>query len=194
MTAHNTTNTIYLDMDGVLVDFHRAVINLLGMPSNTAERTHRWDSEQWTRLRDVPNLYRNMPKMAQADLLFAQAQQFKDYLGWDLKLLTAIPSNNGVPSAFHDKIDWANEFYPGVRVHFGPYSNDKASHCKPGDILVDDRDVNCNAWREAGGYAVKVNRGAYSEAIAELTALYQARLKQFNIAVGYAKGGGGTFS
>ena len=67
--------------------------------------------------------------------------------------LTAIPHDDTIPYAIYDKVRWADKHFPGIPVLFGPYSFDKQLHCKPRDILIDDRSDNCNDWRMAGGIA-----------------------------------------
>jgi hypothetical protein len=74
--------------------------------------------------------------------------------------------------AFWDKILWAQERYPDIPVHFGPYSEDKQKHCVPGDILVDDRPDNCQSWRDAGGIAVRVTK-EYGLALEELNRILE---------------------
>ena len=73
---------------------------------------------------------------------------------------------------FHDKFLWIQDYYPDIRVHFGPYSEDKQLHAKPGDILVDDRTSNCLQWRSAGGLAVQVHSGRFQEALDQLYTLF----------------------
>jgi 5'(3')-deoxyribonucleotidase len=168
--------TIYLDMDGVLADFNtgaRKYLNATEQDEAEAEANGRWPERSWGRLVEAPNFYRHLPKMPQADLLMLKALRFQDALGWRLRVLTAIPQKNEVPDVFQDKIEWMMEYYPGVVCHFGPYSHDKHRHCKPGDILVDDRASNCEEWRAAGGHAVKVGSD-YSAALAQLDILFQA--------------------
>ena len=92
-------------------------------------------------------------------------------------MLTAIPQKNDFPDAFQDKIDWMQEHYPGIRVHFGPYSQDKQHHCRPGDILVDDRTSNILEWRAAGGIGIQVTRD-YGLAIEQLQQEFDVRKKQ----------------
>jgi hypothetical protein len=87
-------------------------------------------------------------------------------------MLTAIPNKNDMFMVIQDKIDWVNDYFPDIRVQFGPYSEDKHQHCSPGDILVDDRTSNCDEWRTAGGIAVKVNSGDYAQALHRLAELY----------------------
>jgi 5'(3')-deoxyribonucleotidase len=90
--------------------------------------------------------------------------------------LTAMPKGNDVPWAFWDKMLWAQEYFPDIAVHFGPYSTDKWQHCNPGDILVDDRVDNCNSWEEAGGAAVLVTED-YEQALQQLQVLVESRIQ-----------------
>jgi 5'(3')-deoxyribonucleotidase len=117
-------------------------------------------------------LFRHLPKMPQADEMVNLARKIRDDLGYELIFLTAIPHYNDVHWAFWDKMLWAQERYPDIPVHFGPYSEDKKKHCIAGDILVDDRPDNCQSWKEAGGVAIRVTKD-YQAALDELEDLYQ---------------------
>jgi len=81
------------------------------------------------------------------------ATQFTTKNNMFFAFLTAIPHDGSVQYASYDKVLWANERFPGIPVFFGPYSTDKWKHCKPTDILIDDRFENCDDWRNAGGIA-----------------------------------------
>jgi len=167
--------TIYLDMDGVLADFNTAArlhFNASREEQAAADAAGRWPRERWSTIREQTNFYRTLPKMPQADELVALARRLRDELGWELRVLTAIPHNNDMPEVFQDKFDWMGEYYPDIRVHFGPYSADKQHHARPGDILVDDRVSNCTEWAAAHGIAVKVNSGRYQEALDRLTNIF----------------------
>ena len=71
----------------------------------------------------------------------------------DLRFLTALPHDYSVPFAVYDKVQWADRYFPGVPMFIGPYSHDKWRHCRPGDILIDDRTSNCEEWTREGGKA-----------------------------------------
>jgi hypothetical protein len=68
-----------------------------------------------------------------------------------MAFLSALPRNNDMQFAAQDKVWWAHEHFEGIPVFLGPYSYDKWKHCKPGDILIDDRTSNCEEWISAGG-------------------------------------------
>lgn len=160
--------TIYLDMDGVVADWDTAAEKALGHKNPS---TGRWPDGDWNKLILIPNFYRNLPKMPKADRLVNLARRFRDELGWNLYFLTAVPHDNDVPDAFMDKVEWVQEYYPDIRVHFGPYSVDKQDHTKPGDILVDDRADNCLQWENRQGIAVRVTKD-YDLALEQLEAIF----------------------
>ena len=174
--------TLYLDMDGVLADFNtpaRALIRATKEEQDRADLVGRWADHEWRRIADNQNFYRDLPKMPLADELVRIALLFRENLDYDVKILTAIPHNNDMHEAFHDKVDWINEHYGqyNFRVHFGPYSQDKQRHCQsPDDILVDDRTSNCTEWRQAGGLAVQVKPNQYQEALDELTKIFSEQM------------------
>lgn len=163
-------NTIYLDMDGVCADWDRAAEAFLGIPPrlNPINGNYTVTEVEWNRLKEAGHFYRDLPLMPGVDQLVDLARQYRDILGWNLFFLTAIPSKNDVPEAFSDKVLWAQEHFPDIEVHFGPYAVDKYKHCRAGDILVDDRRSNCEQWTAAGGLAVKVNDRSLTGAIAAL--------------------------
>ena len=171
--------TLYLDMDGVLADFNaqaRITLGATAQDERDAAARGRWPAAEWAKLRDIPNFYLILPKTSFADELVTLARRFRDELGWQLRVLTAIPKGNDMPEAFQDKMDWMRERYPDIRVHFGPYSHDKQHHAEPGDVLVDDRASNCSEWISKGGIAIRVHDSDPRAALGELSGLLERKL------------------
>ena len=174
-------------MDGVLADFNTAArlhFNASREEQAAADAAGRWPRERWATIRNQRNFYRTLPKMPQADQLLTLARRFRDELGWELRILTAIPHNNDMPEVFQDKFDWVQEYCADIRVYFGPYSEDKQRHAGPGDILVDDRASNCAEWTQAGGTAVRVLSTGYQTALDELELILERKLSA-QLSMGY---------
>jgi hypothetical protein len=179
MKILNKKHTIYLDMDGVVADFETAASNFLGSPyidTLDGVNAHLYPASQWAQLSSIGDYFRHLPKMPHADQLMVLAKRFRDELNWDLYMLTAMPHDGTLPNGFQDKIDWMAFHYPGVRVRFGPYSKDKQNHCNPGDILVDDRLINCDQWTAVGGIAVQVTK-SYTDALDKLQCIFNKTKK-----------------
>ena len=144
-------NTFYLDMDGVVADWRANAQRVIGY--DCFDPQQRYKPDDWIKLRSDPHIFLNLPLMEGCHELVDLARQYRDILGWELVFLTAIPHNNDMPWSIQDKVWWAHERFEGIPVFFGPFSHNKQDHCKPGDILIDDRHSNCDEWTRAGGLA-----------------------------------------
>jgi 5'(3')-deoxyribonucleotidase len=172
------TNTLYLDMDGVVADWDAGAALILGGPlrEKLVNGHYKNTAEEWLKIRSHDRMYRDLPLMPHAEQLVALARGYREGLGWKLKFLTAVPNKDDMPWAFSDKVMWAMERFPDIPVMFGPHSTDKYRHCSPGDILVDDRSDNCASWLAAGGLAVHVKSHDIRPAIEELRFDFTCRM------------------
>lgn len=141
---------IYLDMDDVVADW-------MGF-ARTWLREPQWAEGQilpdatWRRLKDAHRMYRDLPLKAGGHELVEYCMSLYQAGAVEgLYFLSAIPHNNDMPFAPYDKVLWAQHYFPGIPVFLGPYSEDKWQRCNPGDVLIDDRRVNCEQWAQAGG-------------------------------------------
>ena len=140
--------TIFLDMDDVVADFKGYARRVL---KKEPDSNFRYPDNEWKRLKDNPRIYRDLQVKDGAEDLVKWCHEWCIRNNESLLFLTALPRNNDIHWAIWDKINWAKKHFPGIPVHFGPYSGDKWRHCKEGDILIDDRESNCREWEAAGG-------------------------------------------
>lgn len=131
---------LFLDLDGVFADFEGAVEILFGRPFASVPRR-----EMWRRIHKTRGFWNELALLPGADRLWRHCAPH------DPVFLTGIlPSDRTCEPA---KIDW-------VRRHFGAeriiccLSRDKQRYGKPGDVLVDDRASNVEAWQEMGGVGI----------------------------------------
>jgi hypothetical protein len=142
---------IYLDMDDVVADWMGYARAYLKRP--------RWEEgemlpdNEWRRLKDDQRMYSKLQLKEGAYDLVDWCRTYCKEHGADLRFLSAIPHGNDMPWAVQDKVFWGQEYFPDIPVFLGPYSHQKFMHCKPGDILIDDRRSNCEEWERAGGRA-----------------------------------------
>jgi len=142
--------TLYIDMDGVVADFDEYAHRALGFPPSAGI----YPDDKWRQLAKNPRLYRDLIPTSYAHELYQECVKFCLRNNYKWAFLTAVPKGNDVKFAFYDKVEWAQKHFPGVPVFFGPFSKDKHQHCKPGDILIDDRTSNVEEWRAVGGFAI----------------------------------------
>lgn len=142
--------TIYLDMDGVVADFDEYAKRTLGVPPSQGI----YPNDIWNQLASNDRIYRDLVLCKEANTLVESIREIALANKIYIKFLTAVPKGNDVPWAFYDKVEWAQKYFPGIPVMFGPFSKDKHTHCKPDDILIDDRLSNIEEWASAGGHAI----------------------------------------
>lgn len=151
---------IYLDMDDVVADFKGYAMKVL---KKTVDNGIRFPEHEWNRLKDNPRIYRDLTVKEGAHDLVRRCQEWCLKTNNGLAFLTALPRKNDIPFAPYDKVLWARKHFRGIPVLLGPYSQDKWQHCKPGDILIDDRKSNCEDWEKAGGLAHQYTNWARCE-------------------------------
>lgn len=142
---------IYLDMDDVVADWMQHARRIVNRNWGYGERI---PDHEWAKLKDDVRFYSSLP-------LKDGAHELVDYCknlvatgrAERLTFLTALPHDYSMQYAAYDKVWWAHKHFPDIPVFFGPFSHDKWRHCKPGDILIDDRTSNCEEWQRAGGIA-----------------------------------------
>ena len=146
--------SIFIDIDDVCADWLGAACDYLDF---------KWDDtnsyiplDRWDTLLEHQRFYRDLPLKEGAIELVDWATEYTAAHNMNLAFLTAVPHapyNTDIPYIYQDKIHWVSQHFPSIPVFFGPYSMDKHLHCRPGDILIDDRRDNCADWVAAGGIA-----------------------------------------
>ena len=155
-------STVYLDMDGVLADFHGGLNRLTGknIPAERITSMRIWESygmtedEMWKLIHaEGPGFWANLPLLPDATRLVALARDLTDAFG-KLEILTQ-PS--ACPSSITGKQIWLQKFgFHTVKVNFT--RTGKGDFAAPGRILIDDFTHNCEAFTERGGDAILVSR------------------------------------
>ena len=130
--------TLFLDLDGTLADFDTAYAAIAGQSPN-----RQADDVDWQKVVAVPHFYRNLPPMHDMPLLWAYVASYKPVV------LTGVPSS--IPTAKRDKEVWVEQHLGTHVLVIGCASKDKATFCRPGDVLVDDREKYRDLWEAAGG-------------------------------------------
>lgn len=141
--------TIYLDMDGVVADFSKYARTIISSPCD--EYTIKYPEHEWKKLAQNDRLYRDLELKDGANELVDWCTNYCERTKTGLFFLTAIPTDNDMPWAFYDKVMWGQKYFNHIPVFFGPRSRDKSNFCKKGDVLIDDRPINIDQWKLAGG-------------------------------------------
>lgn len=142
---------IYLDMDDVVADWHGHAQEVIKMRWDN-NGTTRIPQADWDQLKEDYRFYSKLPLKEGAHSLVQRCRTaVSNGEAESLAFLTALPHDYSAQWASYDKVFWAHKHFEGIPVFFGPFAHDKQRHCKPGDILIDDRHSNCHEWVAAGG-------------------------------------------
>lgn len=145
---------IYFDMDGVLADFNRGIIELCKMePLDQAHKNPGADDKLWEGVRSVGHFYDKLEPMAGAIEMF---NSLYEKYGDACKILSAIPKpKRGIVTAKDDKIQWAHRLLSeSLKVNI-VYREEKKDFCKGKDcILIDDLEKNIKEWENNGGTGI----------------------------------------
>lgn len=136
--------TIYSDMDGVLVDFERGVVQSTG---------RHFDENNKEQYQHVKGFWENMPPMPDFDMYWNYIKKYNPHI------LTAYPDWD-VAGATRGKKFWNNKYLhvPESKLHIVARKNKKlyAVNKETGkpNILIDDFAKNIKEWKEAGGIGI----------------------------------------
>jgi hypothetical protein len=143
---------LFLDCDGVLADFDGGFREQFGATPREYQARHG-ASAFWRDLqRQAPQFYLFLPLMADARELFDAVAHLEP------AILTGVPLGDW---AEPQKIAWAGVHFPGTPV-ITCLASEKSRYCRPGDVLVDDRDRYRRDWEDAGGVFVHHRSAAES--------------------------------
>ena len=160
---NNVLPRLYLDLDGVMADFDGDFPAVFGIDHRSLA-----DEEMWARINCHASFFRDLPLMPGALDFYDSIKHLQP------TILTACPKTNYAHVA-GQKRAWVREHLsPDATVLpvLGGYNKPLFMH-SPGDILIDDWGKNCDAWRKAGGVAIK-HEGDFA---VTATALKQAMFK-----------------
>lgn len=163
---------LFVDLDGVLADFDRAVEKITGLrPSQQSPKA------MWPRLARTPGFYANLPWMEDGPELWRRVAPL------DPVILTGLPRGNW---AEPQKLEWCRrEVGPEVPViacmsrekadkaaewlleHAAGNAAGPTAGATPVPVLIDDRASLKERWEEAGGVFILHTSAAESIAALE---------------------------
>lgn len=119
---------IYIDMDGVLVDFESALTKV--SPEMLEKFAGEYDN--------IPGIFALMDPVPGA---LEAVDRLKEK--YDLYILSSSPWKN--PTALGDKLAWVKKYFGGdgqENIFFRKVIFSSVKHLNRGDILIDDRTAN----------------------------------------------------
>lgn len=142
--SHKPTNySIFIDLDGVLVDFDRGYQELTGITTQQADTN------------GVKAFWEPLTKAGAKFWItlnwMSDGKQLWDYIKKYNPILLSAPSRE--ESSKLGKRVWVKRELPNVKLILKPASQ-KQQYASPTSILIDDRQKNIDQWEAAGGIGI----------------------------------------
>jgi len=160
-----TDYKIFVDLDGVVADLDKHVLELTGKTFPQLRKDDNDDGFQNfvdSQRAEGNTIFDDLP-------LMPDAQELWNYI---VKYKPSILTATGVPEAeaAAEKIRWVMENLSGYdKIYTVKKSILKAEYAQPNHILIDDRVKSINPWREAGGIGIEHKSAA--DTISQLKSL-----------------------
>jgi hypothetical protein len=161
---------LFLDLDGVLADYDSRANEVLETDNHFRYDFIHGRDAYWRLINErcPHNFFLGMRRMPDAKMLWDACN--RDH---DPAILTALPEMNS-ESVNRQKRLW-------IQQNFGDHvpvitcgTLDKPNYCNVGDVLVDDRTVNRDAWLSKGGlFITHVNAAETIEQLIYLGVIQQ---------------------
>lgn len=129
---------LYVDLDGVIADFDAGYERAFKVRPKDLPGDVDWDAIEAYR-----TFYLDLPTMPDYPSLWARISRYQPII------LTGVPREIGGAEA--QKREWVNRYFGPKQMVICCRSADKAAYCRPGDLLIDDRENYRQPWLDAGG-------------------------------------------
>jgi 5' nucleotidase, deoxy (Pyrimidine), cytosolic type C protein (NT5C) len=143
-------STIYVDMDGVLVDLFNHVGEIHDVDHYNDMTKSQWD--EFFQSTNAYELFRDLPAFATANALLKIVQQYAG--GYTI---LSSPLNFDRAGSIQGKQEWLTNHIT-VPADAWVFEHDKYKYATNNggpNILIDDWGVNIEKWRAAGGIGIK---------------------------------------
>jgi len=144
---------LFVDLDGVLADFDKAVRKLTGKSAGELENAQEMGQPFWEKVRAL-GIYRNLDWMPGAEALWNRLLPFKPTI---LTGCPKAPKDESGPYAewaANDKRAWCEKHLGSAVPVICTRSFWKWKYAGPGKILIDDQGKNIRAWEQHKGIGV----------------------------------------
>lgn len=152
--------TIYVDMDGVLVDFEKAAHSLLGEPITQANKKIYWKKLKSLEDKVALDFWVSMDWMPNGKRLWSFLQPYNP-------IILSSPGHT-----MRDLIERGKELWIAKNMNPKPgrviFETEKEKYANKHSIIIDDRSKVIDPWRAHGGIAIHYSDSKYNEAIEEI--------------------------
>lgn len=167
---------VYLDMDGVIADFHSKYVEIKG--------NSEWCDIKFHQLVEDHRIFRNLNWMPRGQLLANTLLSWRELGMIDLEILSSCGTWNVrfAPKSAEQKTHWLNERgFANVKKNFVHSFACKKRFATPDSVMIDDRHDVVDGFNSAGGIGLLYTDEGYISTMQHLATLISERHKHANI-------------
>tara|TARA_Y100000022_G_scaffold196927_1_gene204638 strand:- start:1918 stop:2676 length:759 start_codon:yes stop_codon:yes gene_type:complete len=171
------TNTpdVYVDMDGVLVDFFNEWAKLIGVKSYR-DIPKKEIGKALKKIVNTPNFWEDLPTLAGYKDLLNTIKAVKG----KYKILSSPLAND--PNVDPGKREWVRKHLNFFKPEQVIIDHNKSKYAKKEDgspnLLIDDFGKNVNAWQSAGGIAIKHHTTTTANTVQAIKKVFSKDVKE----------------
>lgn len=166
-TVLESNHKVFCDLDGVLVDFDKGILDLTGKPIHMQA-----SSKMWQRVGNCPNFFEKLDFTSYGKKMW---ESIVEITGSNPVILTGIPSSSNKRYEVEKKNWCSNNLGPDVEV-ITCNSSDKYKYASDGYVLIDDRLEMGRTWQANGG--IFVHHISPERTIHELEKIFEKNIKE----------------
>lgn len=156
--------TLYLDMDGVLADFHKAYVKY--DPDKSDRKKFRSSVMDY-------KIFEDLEFMPDAMQLLNHVRQVKTMMNVHVEILTSMGTHDPIQGkeAARQKQVWLNKHGITYKANFVRSKQEKANYATPTSILIDDSIGCITPFNDKGGHGILHRTAAETNTILDTTIL-----------------------
>ena len=164
---------IYLDMDGVLVDFFNEWAKLVGVKN---WRDIKNVEKSFDLIKKQKNWWANLPTLPSAKAILGKIKEVKG----QYKILSSPLAQD--PDSVPGKKEWIKKNLSGFSPADVILTHNKSKYAKKADgtpnILIDDFGKNIKGWESAGGIGIKHENNAPNLTLKKLDSVFKKKVNE----------------
>ena len=164
---------IYLDMDGVLVDFFNEWAKLVGVKN---WRDIKNVEKSFELIKKQKDWWANLPTLPSAKTILAKIQEVKG----QYKILSSPLAQD--PDSIPGKKQWIKKNLSGFSPADIILTHNKSKYAKKADgtpnVLIDDFGKNIKGWESAGGIGIKHENNAPALTLKKLDSVFKKKVNE----------------
>lgn len=155
---------LYVDMDGVLADFHKKAEKLIGNPLNKETKKEFWKKLKSLSKEEFMDFWENLDWMPNGKKLWTSVAKYDP-------IILSSPGFSLASDIEKAKMKWIDK-----NLHPKPnkiiFEVDKTKYANPNSILIDDLSKNIDPWKSKGGVGFLYIPSSLDDVLKELKELF----------------------